>query len=65
MMEIEVCQTRGAFLKDRYASWDIPRRLLILLLNVRSGRSMVFATARTINLLCRKPGQLKKLYMTD
>ena len=41
-----------------------PRRLLILLLRVRSGRSMVFATARTIKRLCRKPGQLKKLYMT-
>ena len=43
----------------------VPRRLLILLLNVRSGRSIVFATASTINLLCRSPGQLKKLYMTD
>jgi len=41
-----------------------PSRLLILLLRVRSGRSIVLATARTINLLCRKPGQLKKLYMT-
>ena len=42
-----------------------PRRLLILLLRVRSGRSMVFATARTMSRLCRRPGQLKKLYITD
>ena len=44
--------------------WDLPSRLLILLLKVRSGRSMVLATAKTINRLCRKLGQLKKLYMT-
>lgn len=41
-----------------------PRRELILLLSVRSGRSIVLATASTISRLCRKEGQLKKLYMT-
>ena len=42
-----------------------PRRLEILLLNVRSGRSIVFATARTMRRECRRAGQLKKLYITD
>lgn len=41
-----------------------PKRLLILLLKVLSGRSIVLATARTMSRLWRRPGQLKKLYMT-
>lgn len=43
---------------------DIPSLELILLLSVRSGRSIVFATASTINRLYLPPGQLKKLYIT-
>jgi len=50
--------------EGRDGKLNTPSLLLILLLNVRSGRSIVLATARTINLLCRNPGQLKKLYMT-
>lgn len=52
------------FRKGEDIKMGVPRRLLILLLSVRSGRSIVFATARTISLLCLRPGQLKKLYMT-
>lgn len=43
---------------------DVPSLELILLLRVLSGRSIVLATASTINRLYLPPGQLKKLYMT-